>query len=49
MILDGMIAEGNLDNVDLAIMMLDRQKKLHGRYPLKACFASKNNLNTNQS
>jgi len=48
LILDCLITEGNPADVDLAIPMLDRQKQLYGRYPLKACFdggfASKNNL-----
>jgi IS5 family transposase len=48
LILDCWIVEGNPADVDLAIPMLDRQKQLYGRYPLKACFdggfASKNNL-----
>ena len=48
LILDCWIVEGNPADVDLAIPMLDRQKQLYGRYPLKACFdggfASKDNL-----
>ena len=48
LILDCVIVEGNPADVDLAIPMLDRQKAIYGRYPLKVCFdggfASKNNL-----
>ncbi len=48
LILDCWIVEGNPADVDLAIPMLDRQKQLYGRYPLKASFdggfASKDNL-----
>jgi IS5 family transposase len=48
LILDCWIVEGNPADVDLAIPMLDRQKKLYGRYPLKASFdggfCSKDNL-----
>ena len=48
LILDCLILEGNPADVDLAIPMLDRQKQIYGRYPLKACFdggfASKDNL-----
>jgi IS5 family transposase len=48
LILDCLVTEGNPADVDLAIPMLDRQKQLYGRYPLKARFnggfASKNNL-----
>jgi IS5 family transposase len=48
LILDCMIVEGNPADVDLAIPMLDRQKEIYGRYPLKVCFdggfASKDNL-----
>jgi len=48
LILDCVIAEGNPADVDLAIPMLDRQKQIYGRYPLKVCFdggfASKENL-----
>ena len=48
LILDCFIAEGNPADTDLAIPMLDRQKEIYGRYPLKASFdggfASKDNL-----
>ena len=48
LILDCVIVEGNPADVDLAIPMLDRQKEIYGRYPLKVCFdggfASKGNL-----
>jgi len=48
LILDCLVLEGNPADTDLAVPMLDRQKQLYGRYPLKACFdggfASKNNL-----
>ena len=48
LILDCMIVEGNPADTTLAIPMLDRQKQIYGRYPLKACFdggfASKSNL-----
>jgi IS5 family transposase len=48
LILDCLIVEGNPADVDLAIPMLDRQKEIYGRYPLKVCFdggfASKQNL-----
>lgn len=48
MILDCVIAQGNPADTDLAIPMLDRQKQIYGRYPLKVCFdggfASKDNL-----
>ena len=48
LILDCLIAEGNPADTDLAIPMLDRQKEIYDRYPLKAAFdggfASKNNL-----
>jgi IS5 family transposase len=48
LILDCLIVEGNPADVDLAIPMLDRQKEIYGRYPLKVCFdggfASKENL-----
>ncbi len=48
LILDCLIVEGNSADTALAIPMLDRQKRLYGRYPLKACFdggfASKDNL-----
>ena len=48
LILDCVIAQGNPADTDLTIPMLDRQKHIYGRYPLKASFdggfASKNNL-----
>jgi len=48
LILDCLIVEGNPADSDLALPMLDRQKELYGRYPLKASFdggfASKDNL-----
>lgn len=48
LILDCLIVKGNPADVDLAIPMLDRQKEIYGRYPLKVCFdggfASKVNL-----
>lgn len=48
LILDCLIATGNPADTDLAIPMMDRQKNIYGRYPLKASFdggfASKANL-----
>ena len=48
LILDCLIVEGNPADTDLALPMLDRQKEIYGRYPLKASFdggfASKDNL-----
>jgi IS5 family transposase len=48
LILDCVIARGNPADTDLAIPMLDRQKEIFGRYPLKVCFdggfTSKENL-----
>jgi IS5 family transposase len=48
LILDCLIVEGNPADTDLAIPMLDRQKEIYGRYPLKVSFdggfASKENL-----
>lgn len=48
LILDCLVLEGNPADSELAIPMLDRQKQLYGRYPLKASFdggfASKDNL-----
>jgi IS5 family transposase len=48
LILDCLIVEGNPADSDLAIPMLDRQKQIYGRFPLKVCFdggfASKENL-----
>ena len=48
LILDCWILEGNPADSDLAVPMLDRQKQVYGRYPLKVSldggFASKDNL-----
>jgi IS5 family transposase len=48
LILDCLVLEGNPADTDLVTPMLDRQKQIYGRYPLKASFdggfASKNNL-----
>lgn len=48
LILDCLIVEGNPADSDLTIPMLERQKDLYGKPPLKACFdggfASKDNL-----
>ncbi len=48
LILDCLISRGNPADTDLAIPMLDRQKQIYGRYPLKVSFdggfASKENL-----
>jgi transposase, IS5 family len=48
LILDCVITEGNPADSSLALDMLDRQKRLYGRYPLKVAFdggfASKENL-----
>lgn len=48
LILDCVITEGNPADSDLTIPMLERQKQIYGRYPLKASFdggfASKENL-----
>jgi IS5 family transposase len=48
LILDCVIATGNPADSELAIPMLDRQKEIYQRYPLKVCFdggfASKANL-----
>jgi IS5 family transposase len=48
LILDCVVTEGNPADTDLTIPMLDRQKQIYGRYPLKASFdggfASKENL-----
>ena len=48
LILDCLITNGNPADTDLTIPMLERQKELYGRYPLKASFdggfASKENL-----
>jgi IS5 family transposase len=48
LILDCVILEGNPADTDLVEQMLDRQKEIYGRYPLKVAldggFASQNNL-----
>jgi len=48
LILDCVVLEGNPADSELTEMMLDRQKQVYGRYPLKATFdggfASKENL-----
>ncbi len=48
LILDCVVLEGNPADSDLTEMMLDRQNRIYGRYPLKATFdggfASKENL-----
>ncbi len=48
LILDCVILEGNPADTDLVEQMLDRQKQIYGRYPLKVAldggFASKDNL-----
>jgi IS5 family transposase len=48
LILDCVVARGNPADTDLAIPMLERQKQIYQRYPLKVCFdggfASKANL-----
>jgi IS5 family transposase len=48
LILDCLITDGNPADSDLTIPMMDRQKQIYGRYPLKASFdggfASKVNL-----
>jgi IS5 family transposase len=48
LILDCVITEGNPADSALTIPMLERQKQIYGRYPLKASFdggfASKENL-----
>jgi len=48
LILDCLVLQGNPADSDLAIPMLDRQKEIYGRYPIKVCFdggfASKGNL-----
>ena len=48
LILDCVILEGNPADTDLVEQMLDRQKQIYGRYPLKVAldggFASKTNL-----
>lgn len=48
LILDCLIERGNPADVELAIPMLDRQKEIYKKYPLKVCFdggfASKKNL-----
>lgn len=49
LIVDCLIVEGNPADSSLTINMLDRQKQLYGKYPLKVAldggFASKDNLN----
>jgi len=49
LIVDCLIADGNPADSNLTVEMLDRQKELYGRYPLKVAldggFASKDNLN----
>ena len=49
LIVDCLIVDGNPADSSLTVDMLDRQKKLYGRYPLKVAldggFASKDNLN----
>ena len=49
MIVDCLIVDGNPADSSLTVDMLDRQKELYGRYPLKVAldggFASKENLN----
>jgi IS5 family transposase len=53
LILDCWILEGNPADSDLTVPMLDRQKQLYGRYPLKVSldggFASKTNLDQAKS
>ena len=48
LILDCLIVEGNPADTSLVTTMMDRQKQIYQRYPLKACFdggfASKENL-----
>jgi len=49
LIVDCLIVDGNPADTSLTVDMLDRQKQLYGRYPLKVAldggFASKDNLN----
>jgi IS5 family transposase len=49
LIVDCLIVDGNPADSNLTVDMLDRQKQLYGRYPLKVAldggFASKDNLN----
>jgi transposase, IS5 family len=49
LIVDCLIVDGNPADSSLTVEMLDRQKELYGRYPLKVAldggFASKDNLN----
>ena len=49
LIVDCLIVDGNPADSSLTVDMLDRQKELYGRYPLKVAldggFASKDNLN----
>jgi len=53
LITDCVITEGNPADSDLTLTMLDRQKQIYGRYPLKVAldggFASKNNLSAAKS
>jgi IS5 family transposase len=48
LITDCLITDGNPADTELTVTMLDRQKQIYGRYPLKAAldggFASKDNL-----
>jgi hypothetical protein len=48
LIVDGLIVNGNPPDSSLTVNMLDRQKELYGRYPLKVAldggFASKTTL-----
>jgi IS5 family transposase len=50
LIVDCLIVDGNPADSSLTVDMLDRQKELYGRYPLKVAldggFASKDNLNS---
>jgi len=53
LITDCLITEGNPADSDLTLAMLDRQKEIYGRYPLKVAldggFASKDNLSAAKS
>ena len=53
LITDCLIVEGNPSDTSLSTQMLDRQKNIYGRYPLKVAFdggfASKENLETAKS
>jgi len=48
LILDCLIVQGNPADTSLVTTMMDRQKQIYQRYPLKACFdggfANKENL-----